>query len=105
MAQLGRLLNPQTNNQQDQWNFNQNIPQNLVPAGLPGCWPDDIDIPPGWLEINQTVSRKKYADLYGAMSQSAAYGPGDGSTTFDLPTVGPDGNAVPSAGWVWMVKT
>ena len=40
--------------------------------------------PDGWLLCHgQAVSRTTYADLFGAIG--TAYGPGDGSTTFDLP--------------------
>jgi microcystin-dependent protein len=40
--------------------------------------------PDGWLLCHgQAVSRTTYADLFGAIG--TAYGPGDGSTTFNLP--------------------
>jgi microcystin-dependent protein len=42
------------------------------------------EIPEGWLECNGAeLSRSAYADLYAAIGTS--YGPGDGSSTFNLP--------------------
>jgi hypothetical protein len=48
------------------------------------------DTPPGWFLANgQAVNRQQNADLFKAIQTT--YGPGDGSTTFNLPTV-PDYN-------------
>ena len=43
-------------------------------------------VPTGWLECNgQAVSRTTYADLFAAIGTD--FGVGDGSTTFNLPTI------------------
>jgi microcystin-dependent protein len=42
--------------------------------------------PAKWLEFGQAVSRTTYADLYAAIG--ITFGPGNGTTTFDLPPKG-----------------
>lgn len=56
-----------------------NLPGMVVPyAGL------DSKVPEGWLFCNgQAVSRSTYSALFGVISTT--YGPGDGSTTFNVP--------------------
>lgn len=54
-----------------------------VPAGVICAWPAGTP-PTGWLECDgSAVSRTTYANLFSAIS--TAYGPGNGSTTFNLP--------------------
>jgi microcystin-dependent protein len=53
------------------------------PAGMIGAFPMS-SCPSGWLEANgAAVSRTTYSSLFTAIGTS--YGPGDGSTTFNLP--------------------
>lgn len=44
------------------------------------------DIPDGWLKCGQAVSRTTYASLFSVIG--ITWGPGNGSTTFDLPAAG-----------------
>ena len=54
-----------------------------LPAGMV-MWFVQSSAPTGWLKANgQAVSRVTYASLFAAVG--TAYGPGDGSTTFNLP--------------------
>lgn len=55
----------------------------LPPAGQVAMWPVDA-APNGWLICNgAAVSRTNYARLYDVIGTT--YGPGNGSTTFNLP--------------------
>lgn len=55
----------------------------VSPAGLIGSFPTNA-CPAGWLEANgAAVSRTTYAGLFTAIG--TMYGPGDGTTTFNLP--------------------
>lgn len=55
----------------------------LQPAGSMMMWPASTP-PTGWLERNgDTISRTEYADLFAVIGTT--FGPGDGSTTFNLP--------------------
>lgn len=62
------------------------VPQtssNLVPAGAITQFAG-ISAPAGWLLCNgQAISRTTYADLFAVIGTT--YGPGNGSTTFNLP--------------------
>lgn len=54
-----------------------------VPVGAMMGWPTDTP-PDGWMERDGTaISRDSYADLFAVIG--TMYGPGDGSTTFNLP--------------------
>ena len=49
-------------------------------------WASDLDLPAGWLECDGTaISRTTYDELFAAIGTD--YGAGDGSTTFNLPTL------------------
>lgn len=55
----------------------------LLPAGVTVAWPAST-APEGWvLCTGQALSRTTYASLYGACGTT--FGPGDGSTTFNVP--------------------
>lgn len=55
-----------------------------VTLGMTAIWPDDITPPSTWLRCDGgSVRRQAYPELYNAIG--VAFGPGDGSTTFDLP--------------------
>lgn len=57
----------------------------LVPVGGLVGWSSLLTVPDGWLRADgAAVSRKDYARLYSIYSDN--FGPGDGSTTFNLPT-------------------
>lgn len=59
------------------------VQQALNPVGVMDMWPTGSP-PTGWLICNgQAVSRTTYAALFGVIG--IVYGPGDGSTTFNLP--------------------
>jgi microcystin-dependent protein len=54
-----------------------------IPAGFVAAWPL-ASVPTGWLECDgSAVSRSSYPALFAVYGTS--YGPGDGSTTFNLP--------------------
>lgn len=54
-----------------------------IPAGVI-MWKASATVPPGWLECaGQAVSRTTYSALFADIGTT--YGPGDGSTTFNLP--------------------
>lgn len=55
---------------------------NQVPTGTIVVWPS-LTIPDQWLELGQAVSRTTYAALFSVIGTT--FGPGNGSTTFDLP--------------------
>ena len=60
-----------------------------APIGSVIQWPSLVTAPDGWLVANGgTASRTTYADLFALLG--TAYGVGDGSTTFTLPTFGAD---------------
>src|SRR3990167_8241937 len=60
-------------------------PSQAVPSALIISWPA-ITPPEGWLLCNGgAVSRTVFANLYNVISTT--YGSGDGSTTFNLPTL------------------
>lgn len=64
------------------------LPSRLVAAAPPGLIAGygGPAAPTGWLECNgDAVSREDYSRLFEAID--VAYGPGDGSTTFELPTL------------------
>lgn len=54
------------------------------PVGVATLWGGDGAIPTGWLAAGSTVSRTTYAVLFARLGANA--GPGDGTTTFDVPT-------------------
>lgn len=55
----------------------------IAPVGSIVMWPKEIP-PVGWLECDgDPVSRETYADLFSVIG--GMYGPGDESTTFNLP--------------------
>lgn len=57
----------------------------LVPVGGMVGWNSALAVPDGWLRADgSAVSRRDYARLYGIYS--GTFGPGDGTTTFNLPT-------------------
>lgn len=57
-----------------------------VVMGMTALWPDSVTPPEGWLRCDGTaVRRQAYAGLFNAVGTAAPFGPGDGSTTFDLP--------------------
>lgn len=57
----------------------------FFPAGSVIYWPSS-SAPDGYLELNgQAISRVTYADLFNEIGD--LYGPGDGSTTFNVPDV------------------
>lgn len=59
------------------------ISSRIIPVGFPMAWPTEA-IPSGWLELNgAAVSRATYTELFKAYG--IKFGPGDGSTTFNLP--------------------
>lgn len=54
-----------------------------VSVGVVMAWPMST-VPTGWLECDgSAISRTTYADLFGVVGTS--YGPGNGTTTFNLP--------------------
>lgn len=56
---------------------------NGVPVGAEFFWPGAV-APPGYLfEFGQAISRTAYPALFAAIGTT--YGPGDGSTTFNIP--------------------
>ncbi len=56
-------------------------------------------VPAGWLPANgAAVSRVTYESLF--LAVGTKFGAGNGSTTFNLPTL-----AAPGAGLVWVVRT
>lgn len=72
----------------DQWKLDPAASASAVPVGSVLAYPD-ATIPSGWLHCNgQTVSRTTYAAL-NAIAAAAGYaspwGPGNGSTTFEIP--------------------
>jgi len=59
-----------------------------VPLGGVIMWPM-VTLPTGWTWcLGQPLSRTDYAALWNLAQGSAAFGPGDGSTTFNLPSLG-----------------
>jgi microcystin-dependent protein len=59
-------------------------PQSPDSAGFMTTTADDV-VPTGWLEADgQAVSRTTYSELFNLIG--TAYGDGDGSTTFNLPS-------------------
>ena len=54
--------------------------------GVPRLWPNAITPPSGWLLCDGTaIRRQDYAQLFRTVGTASPFGPGDGSTTFDLP--------------------
>ena len=59
-------------------------------------WPANLSAPGGWLkEDGAAISRTIYSDLFSIIGTT--YGIGDGSTTFNLPTV--DGGIIRYIPW------
>jgi len=55
-----------------------------LPVGAAVLWPAAIDPPTGWLRADgSAVSRTEYSQLFAVYGET--WGPGDGSTTFNLP--------------------
>lgn len=55
-------------------------------VGIEAFWPANLSAPGGWLkEDGSAISRTVYSDLFSIIGTT--YGIGDGSTTFNLPTV------------------
>jgi hypothetical protein len=70
-----------------------------VPTGAIFVWPTALGPSPGYLLCNgDEVSRTEYADLFALIGTT--FGTGDGSTTFDLPTIADKGTNL-----VWVIKT
>ncbi len=58
----------------------------VAPTGAVIPWAGNGSLPSGWLLCNGgAVSRTAYADLFAVVGTT--YGPGDGSTTFNLPNL------------------
>lgn len=63
--------------------YSQTQVNNLLPSGMVQAFAIST-VPVGWLECaGQAVSRTTYANLFTAVG--VVFGPGDGSTTFNLP--------------------
>lgn len=59
------------------------LPEHTIKPGMTMMWPDST-VPAGYLECaGQAVSRTTYAALFAVIGTS--FGPGDGSTTFNIP--------------------
>lgn len=57
------------------------------------------DAPRGWLECNgAAINRRAYKELFSVLSTT--YGVGDGSTTFNIPTV-----AAPGSFTMYLIRT
>lgn len=68
---------------------------NLLPAGYMALYPNPgvLPPPPGWLQCNgQAVSRTTYANLFAAVGTT--YGVGNGTTTFNVPSIAAVGSLV-----------
>lgn len=61
----------------------------VVPVGAIALWPLSFS-PDSWLLCNGAIIRRDtYALLFGVVGET--FGAGDGSTTFQLPTIAPSG--------------
>lgn len=68
-----------------------------IPTGMIVLWPSTTTIPVGYLKMGQTISRKNFAALFTVPNNT--FGPGDGSTTFDLQ------NPTAPTGLIYIIKT
>lgn len=87
------------------WPGGRATTQAPVPVGATIVWPTGTPVPTGWAACDgAAISRARYPDLFRVLG--TAWGVGDGSTTFNLPSASA---LAPSQGWQagarWIIKT